>query len=185
MRKEPLMPEWARKLLEISVGHRYYPFVVASIAFVATASFSFPFVLVLIPAVLLAPHRWLFIGLLCGITSGLGGAVLVEIFRYLGQELVLARYPELLAHNTWQLASQWLHEYGLWALACIAGSPLPQTPALLIYSLADPSTGGVMLAVGLGKTVKYVFLAWVTMYYPARLKKRRRRAPPTAATETK
>ena len=164
----PRMPHWVRLALNRSVGHRYYPVVVAMIAFTSTATFSFPFVLVLIPAVLLAPQRWLLLGLLTGMASGLGGGVLVEVFNYMGHELVIERFPQLVESGKWQLVSTWLHEYGLFALAAIAGSPLPQTPAVFVYSLAEPSTLGAMIAIGAGKTAKYVFLAWLTARYPGR-----------------
>lgn len=164
----PRMPHWVRLALDRSVGHRYYPLVVAMIAFTSTATFTFPFVIVLIPAVLLAPRRWLLLGLLTGVASGLGGGVLVEFFNFMGHELVIERFPQLVESGKWQLVSAWLHEYGLFALAVIAGSPLPQTPAVFVYSLADPSVFGAMIAIGVGKTVKYVFLAWLTARYPAR-----------------
>lgn len=166
--KQRMMPEWARQALTRSVGHRYYPLIVSLIAFASTSTFAFPFFVVLIPAVLLAPQRWLLLGLLSGLTSGLGGAVLVEAFHFMGRELVIDRFPQLLDWGHWQIASQWLHDHGLLALAVIAGSPIPQTPAIFVYSLSEPSTLGVMIAVGAGKTVKYVFLAWLTARYPAR-----------------
>jgi membrane protein YqaA with SNARE-associated domain len=166
--KTPHIPDWVRKILDHSVGHRYYPLVVALIAFVSTATFAFPFVIVLIPAVLLAPRRWMVLGLLAGISSGLGGAVLSEVFQFMGRELVIAHFPHLAASEHWQLASDWLQRYGLVALAIIAMSPVPQTPAILVYSLANPSAFGVLLAIGIGKTLKYVFLAWLTAHYPAR-----------------
>ncbi|MEI7429477.1 MAG: hypothetical protein WCL27_03405 [Betaproteobacteria bacterium] len=162
------MPDWIRRILNYSAGHRYYPLVLSLIAFCSTTSFAFPFVIVLIPGVILAPRRWLIIGLLCGIASGLGGAVLVEIFHFMGRELVIARYPHLIDNEYWHLASEWLESYGLFALAVVAGSPMPQTPVIFLYSLTTPSTLGVLLAVGIGKTVKYVFLAWLTARYPAR-----------------
>jgi membrane protein YqaA with SNARE-associated domain len=162
------LPLWLRKLLYRSAGHRYYPLVVALLAFASTATFAFPFVIVLIPAVLIAPRRWLVLGVLTGAASGVGAAVLVELFHYFGQELVIARYPQLAASESWQFASEWLENYGLLALMVIAGSPLPQTPAIFFYSLANPSTPGVLIAVGIGKTVKYLFLAWLTSHYPRR-----------------
>jgi len=165
---KPRLPAWVRRALDLGAGHRYYPTVVALIAFVSTATFTFPFVIVLIPAVLIAPRRWLLLGLLSGIASGLGGAVLVQVFHSLGREAILAHFPELVDTESWRLASDWLQDYGLAALAVIAGSPMPQTPAIILYALADPSVPGVLLAVGLGKTVKYVFLAWFTARYPAR-----------------
>ena len=72
------LPDWLRQLLEFSATHRYYPLVVALIAFTSTATFAFPFVIVLIPAVLLAPRRWLLLGLITGIASGIGGGVLTQ-----------------------------------------------------------------------------------------------------------
>ena len=160
------MPKWVRRCLDYSANHRCYPLVVAAIAFVSTATFSFPFAVALIPAVLLAPRRWLSIGLLTGVASGLGGAVLVEFFHYLGYELVLEHYPQVLQNTHWQEMTDWSKNYGLLALAVVAGSPIPQTPAVFLYSLGDPSTLGAMLAIGLGKTVKYVFLAWLTACFP-------------------
>jgi len=162
------LPVWVHQLLRFSAQHRCYPLVVASIAFVSTATFAFPFALVLIPAVFLAPRRWLALGLLAGAASGLGAALLTEVFRYLGQELVVAHYPGLVDSESWRLSSEWLQRYGLFALAVIAGSPLPQTPALLFYSLANPSTLGVLLAVGAGKSVKYLVLAWLSARFPGR-----------------
>ena len=168
------MPHWIRSALDRSVGHRYYPLVVALIAFLSTATFAFPFVIVLIPAVLLAPKRWLLLGVLTGVASGVGGAVLVEIFQYMGRELVLVRYPHLVDNAYWQTAVDWMHHHGLVALAVIAASPVPQTPAIFFYSLAEPSTIEVMAAVGAGKTIKYVVLAWLTERYPARFIRYRR-----------
>jgi membrane protein YqaA with SNARE-associated domain len=97
--KTHVLPDWLRRLLMHSVAHRYYSLVVTAIAFGSTITFSFPFVAVLIPAVLLSPRRWRTLGLSCGLASGLGAAVLVEIFQYLGSEFIVARYPDLM--QTW------------------------------------------------------------------------------------
>jgi len=154
------LPDCLRRLLLRSVSHRYYSLVVTAIAFWSTLTFSFPFVIVLVPAVLLSPRRWRALGLLCGIASGLGAAALVEIFRYLGSAFVVARYPELMRADAWQTASEWLQQWGLLAMLIIAGSPIPQTPALLFCALANVSTLGILIAVAIGKTVKYLLLAW-------------------------
>lgn len=166
--KIPRLPGWLRRLLAVSAGHRYYPLVVALIAFGATVTFSFPFAAALIPAVLLAPKRWCSIGLLCGIASGCGGALLVEIFHHLGWEYILARYPELGQMAGWQWAIDWLQRYGLIALLLIAASPMPQTPALFFFAMNNPPILGVLLAIGFGKTIKYLSLSWFTAHYPGR-----------------
>lgn len=166
--KIPRLPGGLQRLLAVSATHRYYPLVVASIAFGTTVTFSFPFAAALIPAVLLAPGRWRSIGLLCGIASGCGGALLAGIFHHLGWEFVLARYPELGQLAGWQWATDWLQRYGLVALLFIAASPMPQTPALFFFAMTNPPMLGVLLAIGAGKSLKYLFLAWVTARYPGR-----------------
>lgn len=162
------IPDWLKRTLIFSAGHRYYPLVVTLICFVSTVTFSFPFAAVLIPAVLISPKRWLILGLLCGVASGCGAAVLVEIFHYVGWEFVIARYPELIQLEGWQWASDWLQHYGLVVMLIIAASPMPQTPALLFCALANLPTLGILIAVGIGKTAKYLFLSWATARYPGR-----------------
>lgn len=162
------LPDCLRRLLLRSVSHRYYSLVVTAIAFSSTMTVSFPFVIVLVPAVLLSPRHWRSLGLLSGIASGLGAAVLVEMVRYLGSAFIVARFPELVHADAWQTASDWLQHWGLLAMLVIAGSPIPQTPALLFCALANVSTLGILIAVAIGKTVKYLLLAWATARYPAR-----------------
>ena len=165
---KPHLPGWISRVLDLCAGHRYYPLVVALIAFISTTTFAFPFTIALIPAVLIAPRRWLVLGLICGMVSGFGAAVLVEAFHYLGMELIISRYPDLVKSVGWQISSDWMQSYALATLTVIAGSPIPQTPAIFFYSLANPSTLGVLVAVSIGKTAKYVFLAWLTARFPAR-----------------
>jgi membrane protein YqaA with SNARE-associated domain len=166
--KKPRLPQWLKRALIFSAAHRYYPLVVTLICFISTVTFSFPFAAVLVPAILLAPRRWISIGLLCGIASGCAAAVLVEIFRYVGSEFVLGRYPELIQLEGWQWASEWLQRYGLIVMLMIAASPMPQTPALFFCALANLPTLGILIAVGIGKAAKYLFLGWATARYPGR-----------------
>lgn len=170
MRKSYL-PAWLRNTFATSASYRYYPLVVAFFAFLITLTFSFPFAAVIIPAALLAPQRWLSLGLLCGIGSGVGASVLVEVFHSMGWDAIALHYPELVQMEAWQWANEWLLRYGLIALLVIAASPLPQTPALLLYSLVDPVTLGVLVAVGSGKAIKYTALTWLTARYPGRFVK--------------
>lgn len=162
------LPAWLRRVLVTSATHRYYPWVVAFFAFWVTATFSFPFAALLVPAALLAPRRWLSLGMLCGIASGGGAALLVEVFHYLGWEVIAAHYPDLVRMDSWQWASDWLTRYGLVAVALIAASPFPQTPALLVYAMVEPSIPGVLVAVGIGKSIKYTTLTWLIARYPGR-----------------
>lgn len=162
------LPAWLRHLLVASATHRYYPLVMAALAFGVTMTFSFPFAALLVPATLLAPRRWLALGTLCGLGSGLGAAVLVGLFHHLGWEVIAQRYPDLIQSDALQWTGEWLRQYGLLALLVIAASPMPHTPALLVYAMVDPQLALVVAAVGLGRGAKYTAIAWLTARYPAR-----------------
>lgn len=170
MRKSYL-PNWLRNTFATTAAYRYYPLVVGFFAFAVTLTFSFPFAAIVVPATLLAPKRWLSLGLLCGIGSGCGASLLVEIFHHLGWQNITQMYPQMVQLQTWQWAKEWLEQYGLLALLVIAASPMPQTPALLVYSLVNPSVPGVLMAVGFGKAVKYTVLTYLTARYPGRFVK--------------
>ena len=170
MRKSYL-PAWLRNTFAATANYRYYPLVVGFFAFVVTLTFSFPFAAIVVPATLLAPKRWLSLGLVCGVGSGCGAAVLVEVFHHLGWQAITQMYPEMVQLEALQVAKDWLGHYGLLALLVIAASPMPQTPALLVYSMVNPFAPGVVLAVGIGKAVKYTALTYFTARYPGRFVK--------------
>lgn len=167
MRQHPL-PAWLRHLMVASATHRYYPLVMGALALGVTMTFSFPFAALLVPATLLAPKRWLSLGCLCGVGSGLGAAVLVATFHHLGWEVIAQRYPELIQSEALQWAGDWLRDYGALALLVIAASPMPHTPALLVYAMIDPQLPLVAASVGLGRGLKYTALTWLTARYPGR-----------------
>lgn len=162
------LPAWLRHLLVASATHRYYPLVMAALAFGVTMTFSFPFAALLVPATLLAPKRWLSLGSLCGLGSGLGAAVLVALFHDLGWDVIAQRYPDLIQSDALQWMGDWLRQYGAVALLVIAASPVPHTPALLVYAMVDPQLALVVASVGLGRGLKYTLLTWLTARYPAR-----------------
>ncbi len=170
MRKS-FIPAWLRTTLAASAADRYYPAVVGFFAFAITLTFSFPFAAVLVPATLLAPKRWLSLGLLSGLGSGVGACALVLVFHSVGWDTIAQHYPDLVQMQSWQWATNWLQRYGLFALLVIAASPLPQTPALLLYAMVDPFWPGVLVAIGTGKALKYTLLTWLTARYPGRFLK--------------
>ena len=170
MRKSYL-PAWLRNTFAATATYRYYPLVVGFFAFAVTLTFSFPFAAIVVPATLLAPKRWLSLGLVCGLGSGCGAAVLVEVFHHLGWQAIAQMYPEMVQMEALQVAKDWLGQYGLLALMVIAASPMPQTPVLLVYSLVNPFAPGVVLAVGAGKAMKYTALTYLTARYPGRFVK--------------
>lgn len=102
MSQKPNIPDGLRRMFDASAG--YDILSVSRGAHGVYSTTTFVVLMVLIPAVLINPRRWLLLSLLCGIASGAGGAVLVEVFHFMGRELVLAHFPYFVAGESWQLA---------------------------------------------------------------------------------
>jgi membrane protein YqaA with SNARE-associated domain len=156
----------AQRLLQGVAHSRHYVLLVSLLACASTLSMLVPFSVVLVPAVLLRPRDWrrLWLGCACG--SACGAALLVLVFHHLGWQQLYQHYPELQDSASWQLIALWLSRYGLLTLAVIAALPTAQTPALVLCSLTPLPLGGLLLALWLGKLVKYGVVCATTRYFP-------------------
>jgi uncharacterized membrane protein YdjX (TVP38/TMEM64 family) len=147
---------------------RSFPVVVAAVAFAATLSMSVPFATLLVAAVLMAPRRWFAISLWSSLGAALGAALLYLVFHHLGWANLFAAYPEVVRSAAWRDASRWLDRYGVVALLVIAATPLPLTPALMFAAISRLPVAEVVVALWMGKLVKYVVYGWLASAFPVR-----------------
>lgn len=164
-------------------GHPLLPLAMAGIAFALTLSMSLPVTAGLVPAVLLAPRRWPWISVAGAFGSAVGAALLLLLFHHLGWVQIHAAFPQMEAAPDWQRVIRWTARYGVIALAFVAATPLPQTPALILCAVSDQAFLEVVLAVFAGKLVKYGVVGWAAARFPTRFAFVRRwvessRAPP-------
>lgn len=145
---------------------REFPVVVGGIAAVATLSMSVPFATLLVAAVLMTPRRWRAIAVFASLGAALGGGLLYLAFHHLGWERLFAVYPDVVRSSAWSDATLWLGAYGVLALFFIAGTPLPLTPALMFAGISRLPIVEVLLALWLGKLLKYLLYAWLASRFP-------------------
>ena len=146
-----------------------YPAIVGSAALAATLSMTVPFASLLIVAVLLAPRRWKAIVLWSSLGSAIGAGVLYLVFHHLGWARLFEAYPELTRSRAWADVTRWLSAYGVAALFVIAGLPVPDTPALMFAGIYRLPVVEVLLALFLGKLIKYGVYAGLTAKFPGLL----------------
>jgi uncharacterized membrane protein YdjX (TVP38/TMEM64 family) len=146
---------------------RAFPMIVAAVALAATLSMSVPFASLLVAAVLMSPRRWATISLWSS-GAALGSAVLYLVFHHLGWARLFEVYPDVVASAAWRDATAWLARYGIVALLVIAATPLPLTPALMFAAISRLPVAEVILALWVGKLVKYLVYAWLASSFPAR-----------------
>lgn len=167
-----------------AAGHRLLLACLA-LSFAGTLTAAFPVTAVVVPATLLAPHRWRAITLACAIGAAFGATTLMTIFHHLGWTQLYERFPDLVSDPAWARVLDWTSRYGVVALFVIAVSPLPQTPALIFLGAAQHDYAGALIAMFAGKLIKYGAFAWTSSHFPehvgralARFVGRRKGDPP-------
>ena len=147
--------------------HPAFPLFVAVVALAATLSMSVPFASLLVVAVLMAPRRWMPIAMWSSVGAALGGGLLYLAFHHIGWARLVESYPDVVRSRAWVDATGWLTTFGVISLLLIAAMPLPLTPALMFAAVSRLPMAEVLLALWLGKLVKYMVYAWLTATFPS------------------
>jgi uncharacterized membrane protein YdjX (TVP38/TMEM64 family) len=146
--------------------HPAFPVFTGGVALAAALSMAVPFASLLILAVLMAPKRWKAIAMWSSLGAALGCSLLYLAFHHLGWARLLEIYPDVMRSAAWMDSIRWLNAYGVLALLVIAVLPLPLTPALMFAAVSPLPVAEVLLALWLGKLVKYTAYAWFSSAFP-------------------
>ena len=138
----------------------------ALLSFGGTISAAYPVTAIVVTAVMLAPRRRLMLSLGCATGSALAGATIVGISHMLGYNEIHTLFPNLISGETWNEASGWIDDYGVWAIFGVGASPLPQMPLLIFFGIVDDRILEAFVALLAGKVLKYGAVAWVTQHFP-------------------
>jgi membrane protein YqaA with SNARE-associated domain len=152
-------------MVRANTGHHLLG-LAALLSFGGTISAAYPVTAVIVTAVLLAPHRWLSLSLGCATGSALAGAVIVGVSHMLGYNEIHTLFPNLISTETWNEASHWIDDYGVWAIFGVGASPLPQMPLLIFFGIVDDRILEAFVALLAGKVLKYGIVAWITQHFP-------------------
>lgn len=156
-----------RALQYAAAGHRLTA-ACGALAFAGTVSAAWPVTAVVVPATLIAAGRWRAISVVSALGSALGATALLLLFHHLGWTQLYERFPELATNPSWARVIGWTSQYGVFALFLIAVSPLPQTPALMLFGAVRQDYVGVFVAMLAGKLIKYGAFAWTASHFPER-----------------
>ena len=146
----------------------WFRFLVGSCAFLVTITLTLPVELLVVTGVLIRSTRWRAIAVFAAIGGSLGSLGLYLVFHHLGWNLLIEWYPDLTRSRAWSDSNRWLSEYGVLALFVLMAVPLPvlKTPALAFVAIYRMPVYEVVLAIGLGKLLKYTVYAYVVSRFP-------------------
>jgi membrane protein YqaA with SNARE-associated domain len=127
---------------------------------------------ILMAATTAQPKRWLSLGLWATLGSALGAASVAWLVSLgSGWILTLFHAEKLMHSHAWAASVKAIDEYGLWGLAAVSLSPLPQHAAVIVAGFAGMSVWKVFLGVLIGRLPKYLGFSYLAAKSPAKLKK--------------
>ncbi|MGE4132766.1 MAG: YqaA family protein [Bdellovibrionales bacterium] len=157
------------KSLQRFVDRPWYPGLVALIAFVDNFVLIIPTDGILISSSMLAPKRWLSMGVLVAIGSTLGAVVLALLVHEHGLPWILHFAPGLNQTTTWIMTDRFFDQYGLVLVFLIAISPIMNQPVVILAAMADVPVLEISAVVMVGRIIKFLVVAWVGSHAPSLL----------------
>jgi len=134
--------------------------------------FLVPIEALLIPSILIKPKRWFSSALWVTLGSALGALALAYVISIHGENYVSTHFPKVFHSGSWDWSEKFMRKHGIWALAAIAASPLPQQAAVAFSAILKTPLVAIFLAVLLGRAAKYFFVCRLASLAPNLFRKK-------------
>lgn len=161
---------WIAKIQSFAGKKWYLPFI-AILSALDAYIFFVPNEALLVPAVLSQPKKWKRTAFAMTLGSAVGATSFAGLTGRYGPSFVEFFFPGILQSHEWARTTGWIHDHGAIGIFLISLSPLPQHPGVAIAGLANLSLIWLLIAVFLGRIVKYGVLAWCVSHRNACFKK--------------
>jgi membrane protein YqaA with SNARE-associated domain len=122
---------------------------------------------IVISSTLLRPKRWILYFVMASLGAALGAFLLALAAHDFGEPLlkwIMGVTP--FNSTSWHQVESWLEHWGLLGLAFIALGPLPQQPPIIFCALARMPVPEIVLAILIGRSLRYAGLAAVASFAP-------------------
>ena len=126
---------------------------------------------ILVSSSMLITRRWFLYAMSISIGSTFGALILAGVVEYHGLPWILEHYPGIDQTDSWVRAEKFFDQYGLLFVFAIAATPLIQQPAVILAGLANTPLVHLGIAVFLGRTIKFLIMAYVASHAPKLLKR--------------
>lgn len=160
-----LIRRWTRRLQSYS-QRIWYPPLIAFLAAIDHWIIVIPNDGILISSAILAPKRWLTLAIWVAAGSTLGAVLLAVLVKFHGLPWILQYYPGLDTTTIWAYSSRIFSQYGLLMVFFCAATPLAQQPAIILAGLANTSLADFALVTLAGRSIKFLFLSYVSAHSP-------------------
>ena len=109
------------------------------------------------------PELWLYYALMATIGSVIGGYVTYRLARKGGKETLERKFPARTLKKVYRIFGRW--GFAAIAIAALLPPPAPMIPFLFAAGAMQYSVGKFLLALTVGRIVRYSFLAFLAAHY--------------------
>ncbi len=106
---------------------------------------------------------WLYYALMATIGSVIGGYVTYRLARKGGKETLERKFPARTLEKVYRIFGRW--GFGAIAIAALLPPPVPTVPFLFAAGAMQYSVGKFLVALTVGRVVRYSFLAFLAAHY--------------------
>lgn len=159
-----------RRLEKFAHKPWYIP-LVAGLATLDMFIFVVPTDTLLVATVALRPRLWVRIAFWFTLASSLGALALAALAHEWGPVLTTKALSWGVSENFWRELEVFIDSWGGLALLFQAFGPFPLQPAVLVAAAANISLPTLLLAVWIGRGMKYLGFAWLATFAPHLLKR--------------
>jgi membrane protein YqaA with SNARE-associated domain len=106
---------------------------------------------------------WLYYALMATIGSVIGGYVTYRLARKGGKETLERKFPARTLKKVYRIFGRW--GFGAIAIAALLPPPVPMVPFLFAAGAMQYSVGKFLVALTVGRVVRYSFLAFLAAHY--------------------
>jgi membrane protein YqaA with SNARE-associated domain len=106
---------------------------------------------------------WLYYALMATIGSVIGGYVTYRLARKGGKETLERKFPDRTLKKVYRIFGRW--GFGAIAIAALLPPPVPMVPFLFAAGAMQYSVGKFLVALAVGRVVRYSFLAFLAAHY--------------------
>jgi len=106
---------------------------------------------------------WLYYAFMATIGSVIGGYVTYRLARKGGKETLERKFPARTLEKVYRIFGRW--GFGAIAIAALLPPPLPMVPFLFAAGAMQYSVGKFLVALTVGRVVRYSFLAFLAAHY--------------------
>lgn len=145
----------------------WYPFFVAFLNGADIYIMVVPNDALLISAVNASPQYWFFIGALVAAGTACGVGSLASLAMMFGTEWMRSSFPTVFESSMFESCSWYMQQYGGWAIFVGAISPIIIHVFAFVGIMAEMNLFVMIIAVFLGRMVKYCTLAYLTVHVPS------------------